>query len=63
MATREPKKDGPQAVSLEISLHGQPCGQPANRQLTVSDVHRDFEAETQVGCCGGGPCHGDLLIA
>ena len=25
----------------------------ASRRLAVSDVHRDFEAETQVGSCRG----------
>jgi hypothetical protein len=29
----------------------------ANRELTVSDVHRDFETETQIGSSRGGPCH------
>jgi hypothetical protein len=29
--------------------------------LAVGDIHRDFEAESQVGIGGGDPMHGCLL--
>lgn len=31
-------------------------------RLTVSDVHRDFEAETQISRCRCSPCHDYLLV-
>ncbi len=31
-------------------------------ELTVSDVHGDFETETQVGSSGGSPVHNHLLM-
>ena len=31
-------------------------------RLTVSDVHSDFEAETQISCCRCSPCHDYLLV-
>ena len=60
LATKFAKKDGHKGRLL--NLVSRPAyRRPANRELTVSDVHRDFEAETQVSRCRGGPCHVDLL--
>jgi hypothetical protein len=35
---------------------------PHASRLAIGDVHRDFEAETQVGELRFGPLHDDLLV-
>ena len=40
----------------------QPKLQYSVTELTVGDVHCDFEAETQVGCCRCSPSHDHLLV-
>lgn len=39
----------------------EPRGVSVSSLSARGDVHRDFEAETQVGIGGGGPLHGYLL--
>ena len=51
-----------QKKSTRRSIVSQPELQYNLTKLTVSDVHRDFEAETQISCCWCGPCHGYLLV-
>src|SRR3990167_11551391 len=66
---KPPPADDPRTL-MRMSVHrgkeqkGRTCGSPVRpdhirlRCSAVGDVHRDFEAETQVGESGGGPLHG-----
>jgi len=58
------KKRRPNGRPFLKYVSEQPSARPGCRlsELTVSDVHGDFEAETQIGSSGGSPVHSHLLM-
>ncbi len=56
MLQKEQKKSTRRSIFLQPGLLYRAT------ELTVGDVHSDFEAETQISCCRCSPCHVYLLV-